>query len=51
MKNFPDHPDIARALRTGYPYPEERFDEETEESWYDDLSHARREEELFGEPN
>ncbi len=20
MKNIPDHPDIARALRTGYPY-------------------------------
>ncbi len=23
MENIPDHPDIARALRTGYPYETE----------------------------
>ena len=48
MKNFPDHPDIERTLRIGYPYehidlnPKEDYDEDAE---YE----ARREYELFGE--
>lgn len=45
MKNFPDHPDIERTLRTGYPFEETK----EEESCEDDLYEARREYELFGE--
>lgn len=45
MKNFPDHPEIERTLRTGYPFEETKEEESSE----DDLYEARREYELFGE--
>lgn len=45
MRCFPDHPDIERTLRTGYPF-EEKKEEETNE---DDLYESKRECELFGE--
>lgn len=50
MKNFPDHPDIERTLRTGYPFEETKEEESCEDYSYEDcLYESRREYELFGE--
>ena len=47
---IPDHPAIARAQRTGYPYaPEdEEFEQEAYEAYCDYLYEQERERELFG---
>lgn len=45
MRNFPDHPDIERTLRTGYPF-EQKKEKETNE---DDLYEENREREMFDE--
>lgn len=45
MRTVPDHPDIERTLRTGYPF-EETKEEECRE---DDLYEERRSFELLGE--
>lgn len=60
MFKIPDHPDIERALRTGYPYGVQEEDEyeDDEEYEYDEeeayadycdmLNDLAREERLFG---
>ena len=35
MKNFPEHPDIARALRNGYPEDISDFDQDAWEEYGD----------------
>lgn len=46
MKDFPEHPEIARALRNGYPFDEEEFDQDAWEEYGDRCHDGRREEML-----
>ena len=50
MRNFPDHPDVERAMRTGYPdEPDEEYDQEAYEAYCDSVYERQREARLFGE--
>lgn len=49
MKNLPDHPDIARALRNGYPYEISDFDQDEYEAYCDRMCDERMEAAIFGE--
>ena len=48
MRNFPDHPDIAKVLRDGYLEEEEESEDEYE-AYCDRLCDERREALLFDE--
>lgn len=48
MRNFPDHPDIAKVLRDGYLEEDEESEDEYE-AYCDRLCDERREALAFGE--
>lgn len=49
MRDFPEHPEIAKALRNGYAYDVDDFDQDEYEAYCDRLCDERREAAILGE--